>query len=310
MYTSYALVKFIDSRDSELSFRDFRIRQLSSVGDREDVRALFPGAPIYGTEWLYERTYDDSEVRRGAYGFGRIPGDLEDTLLLLRLFKPGNIVFIKHSIRDPTGALSIQFPQRIAGDMATTSFYKFSQAECDPWETFKSELFTTPSWTSRWFTTACRVFLYGGAKEFNPEWDEVDRIVDYMIALEATLVPEHGFGIGQRLRRRAVSLLGLRGDAANGANRVLRDLYEVRSTLVHGASLNDRHKKALQQMDLFESLIRQILTAGLRQIPPDENRRTQRLVDWYDVPLMALMSELFRLIKAIARAFVNRARQP
>ena len=306
MYTAYALVKFIDSNDSELRFRDFRMRSLSSIGDREGAEALFPGARIYGTEWLYERVYRDSEVTRGAYGFGRIPGDLEDTLLLLRLFRPGNIIFTRHSIRDPSGELAIQFPQRMAADFATTSFFSFSQAECNFWEQFKSELTASQSWSSQWFATARRFFLYGGAKEFNPEWDEVDRVVDYMIALEATLVPERGFGIGQRLRNRAVSLLSFRDDAAKATNRVLGDFYQVRSTLVHGSPLGDRHKKTLQQMGQFEVLARQILVAALRRLPPDEDGRKQLLARWYDVPLTVLVREMLQIVKLIWRAVVKR----
>jgi hypothetical protein len=258
---------------------------------------LFPGTRIYGTEWLYERTYQDSEVGTGVVGFGRIPDDLADTLLLLRLFRPGDIIFTRHSIRDPSGQLSIQFPQRIAADITTTSFFRFSQTDCDSWDAFKSELTTSQSWSSQWFATARRFFLYGGAKEFNLEWNEVDRVVDYMIALEATLVPEHGFGIGQRLRNRAVSLLGLRDSAARDASRVLRDFYNVRSTLVHGSPLGDRHRNSLQQMSEFELLVRRILVAALRQIPPDEDSRKQRLVGWYDVPLTALVDEMLRLLK-------------
>lgn len=306
MYTAYALVKFIDSNDSELRFQDFRLRQISSRGDIQDTTTLFPGSRIYGTEWLYERTYQDSEVGTGVAGFGRIPGDLEDTLLLLRLFRPGDIVFTKHSIREPSGQLSIQFPQRIAADITTTSFFRFSQTECDSWDAFKSELTASQSWLSQWFAIARRFFLYGGAKEFNPDWGEVDRIVDYMIALEATLVPEHGFGIGQRLRNRAVSLLGLRDSVAKDASRVLRDFYNVRSTLVHGSPLGDRLRKTLQQMSEFELLVRRILVAALRQIPPDEDSRKQRLVGWYDVPLTALVDEMLRLLKQAWRVVRTR----
>ena len=79
MYTAYALTKFIDSNDSDLRFPDFRIRLLSSVGDVTDAQQYFPGTRIYLGKWLYERNYQDSEVSRGRYGFGRIPGDLEDT---------------------------------------------------------------------------------------------------------------------------------------------------------------------------------------------------------------------------------------
>lgn len=297
VYTAYALVKFIHSNDSDLRFRDFRLRQLSSRGDISDAMVLFPGVRIHGTEWLYERIYQDSEVARGVVGFGRIPGDIEDTLFLLRLFRPGDVIFTRHSIRDAAGQLSFQFPQRIAADISTTSFYTLGQAECHSWDTFKSDLIASPSWPSRWFETARRFFLYGGAKEFNREWDEVDRVVDYMVALEATLVPEHGFGIGQRLRRRAISLLELRDDAARTANSVLSDFYAVRSTLVHGSTLGDRGRNALQRMPQFELLVRQVLVAALRRIPPDEDGRRQRLAGWYDVPLTALMSEMLKLLK-------------
>jgi len=305
VYSAYALVKFIHSNDSELRFRDFRLRQLSSVGDIHDTMTLFPGVRIYGTEWLYERTYQDSEVGRGAVGFGRIPGDLEDTLFLLRLFRPGDILFTRHSIRDPSGHLSTQFPQRIGADIATTSFYSFSQPECDSWDSFKSELIASQSWASQWFETARRFFLYGGAKEFNREWNEVDRVVDYMIALEATLVPEHGFGIGQRLRKRAISLLELRDDAARIVNRVLRDFYAVRSTLVHGSALGDKHRDTLEQMNQFEVLVRQILVAALRRIPPDEDSRKQCLAGWYEVPLTALVTEMLRLLKQTWRVILR-----
>jgi len=305
VYTAYGLMKFIDSNDSELHFRDFQIRRVSSVGNRHDAQVVFPGTRIYGDEWVYERSYQNSQVSRGAYGFGRIPGDLEDTLLLLRLFKPGDVILTGHSVRNPSGELSIQFPQRITVDITTSSFFKFSQAECALWDSFASALTGCQSWCSQWFATARRFFLYGGAKEFNRAWNEVDRIVDYMIALEATLVPESGFGIGQRLRKRAVSLLGLEGDAAKGTNRVLRDFYRVRSALVHGSPLGDE-QKTLDQMGEFESLVRQILVAALRQVPPDDERRRQRLAAWYDVPDTALVDEAHRIFRAISNVDAKR----
>lgn len=300
MYTAYGLIKYINSNDSELRFRNFRIWRIDSVGDRSTAQAQFPGSRIYGSEWVYERNYQASEVARGSYGFGRIPNDLQDTLLLLRLFRPGDVVVTRHSVREPTGKLSTQYPQRISADITTSSFFKFSQAECDSWDAFASELTVCESWRSQWFGTARRFFLYGGAKEFNAQWGEVDRVVDYMVALEATLVPERGFGIGQRLRKRALSALGLQGDGAKDTNRLLRDFYGVRSALVHGSAMGDGHKKTLQQMTQFELLVRQILVAALRQVPPEEDSRRQRLAEWYDVPETTLMEEAVRLFKEIS----------
>lgn len=295
MYAAYALIKHINSNDPELRFRDFRIWEIRSTGDRLDAQVLFPSVRIYGSEWVYERNYQDSEVSRAAYGFGRIPNDLEDTLLVLRLFRPGDIIFTRYSVREPNGELSTQFPQRIAADISAASFFTFGQADCNEWDNFASELTSRQSWRSQWFETARRFFLYGGAKEFNFGWNEVDRVVDYMIALEATLAPEQGFGIGQRLRKRAVSLLGLEGDAARDANRILRDFYGVRSAIVHGSPINDEGKKTLQQMPQFELLVRQILVAALRQVPPDEDSRRQSLAGLYDVPDTALIDEVLRL---------------
>jgi hypothetical protein len=306
VYTAYALVKFIDSGDSELRFRDFRIRRLSSKGEIEDASRLFPGARIYGTEWLYERVYQDSEVEKGAYGFGRIPGDVEDTLLLLRLFRPGDVIFTKHSIREPSGEISVQYPQRISAEITTTSFFKFGQAECDEWDKFKSELMAGQSWQSAWFAIARRFFLYGGAKEFNVAWRDVDRVVDYMVALEATLVPERGFGIGQRLRKRAASLLALKGGPGKRVERVLADFYGIRSTLVHGSPVAGRDEKILAQMGQFELVVREILVAALRRLPPDEDSRKLVLAGWYDVPLTVLLREMRRLLKEIGRAVVCR----
>jgi hypothetical protein len=306
MYTAYALMKHIRSSSTTLRFRNFQIRQLGSVGDRQAAQALFRGVNIYGTEWLYERNYDDAEVGGGASGFGRIPNDVEDTVLLLRLFRPGDIIVTRHSVRDSHGQLSTQYPLRTTADITTTSFFKFSQAECPAWDDFALELAGYQTWRSPWFRTARRFFLYGGAKEFNLAWNEVDRIVDYMVAIEATLVPEQGFGIGQRLRKRALAILDFQGDTATDTNRLLRDFYKVRSALVHGSEIGDEHKEILRRMPQFEALVRQILVAALRQVPPEEDSRKQRLARWYDVPETALADEALRLAKLISSAELTR----
>ena len=147
-------------------------------------------------DWVYEKSYTSLPPVRGAApsGFGGIPEDTEDSLLLLRLFKGGDISFAQIAVRDQTGGLSSQYSHRVISDLAFTTFpYRLSQVECPKWGVFAHGLRRSPAWRSSWFAVARRNFLYGGAKEFNCyterqtgiEINEVDRIVDYMIALEA-----------------------------------------------------------------------------------------------------------------------------
>jgi hypothetical protein len=98
------------------------------------------------------------------------------------------------------------------------------------------QLVRTPAADSTWFSVAKRYFLYGGAKEFNPYIGELDRIVDYAIALEAVLMFEHDF-INRLIKRRAGALLKLSAEQSERASRLLRDFYGYRSTIAHGDPL-------------------------------------------------------------------------
>jgi len=143
-------------------------------------------------------------------GYGRIPFDVEDTLLLLRLFKPGDITFSQVGISNPNGTFADLMPYRAMASFPSTSEYRLAQDEVAAWETLARELKACDAWNSVWFTAARKFFLYGAAKELSVERGEVDRIVDFMTALEASLVPENDF-VGRRLRDRAAALLGNNG---------------------------------------------------------------------------------------------------
>src|SRR5439155_24418854 len=155
-----------------------------------------------------------------AYGYGRIPVDVENTLLLLRLYRPGDLSFVEMRIEKPDRTLAVQSPYGAMGDITSSMFYEFASNDVAAWEPFATELRNTAAWDSTWFKRSRRFFLYGGSKECNVEWDEIDRIVDYMIALEAALVPERLF-VGRCLRERSARLIGQ--DNVD-TERFLRDL--------------------------------------------------------------------------------------
>jgi hypothetical protein len=92
-----------------------------------------------------------------------------------------------------------------------------------------------PAANTAWFKTARRFFLYGGAKELNPQPHivDLDRIVDYATALEAVLT--HGAGeTGSVLRRRACALLGVPPKHAVELSKLLSSFYGFRSAITHG----------------------------------------------------------------------------
>src|SRR6266849_122520 len=102
MYICYVIIENFHSDEYELIFDDFRLWTLRP-GDFDGLarlKSLFPSIRLDFTYWVYERSYPDN-LQRDAMGYGRIPFDVEDTLLLLRLFKTGDITFSLTGISNP-----------------------------------------------------------------------------------------------------------------------------------------------------------------------------------------------------------------
>jgi hypothetical protein len=151
------------------------------------------------------------------------------------------------------------------------------------WQDFAAGIRGSKSWSSAWFAAARRFFLSGGAKRFDPRWDEVDRIVDYATAVEATLVPERDYNT-RRISRRAAALpeRSNSGEAESIVSFVKR-FYEIRSQIVHGSGLGDGNREWLTaNFKQVEIRVRQILTAAVRALPPEENNRRTFLSRLYD----------------------------
>jgi hypothetical protein len=258
----------------EVRFTNFRIWQIRQFQtDLDQARGIFPNA-TFG-DCLYERQYSDFQPP--AVGFGTIPEDVEDTLLLLRLYKPGDIAFVEVKVRRPDSTFGTQERYGATGDITSSLFYDFRLDSAAQWETFANQLRGSDGWNSDWFNIARHFFLYGGTKGFSVEWNEVDRIMYYMIALEAALVPEKRF-VGSCLRKRALKLIA--GD--DSTLRLLRDLYDIRSTLAHGSQLGARQKGSLTANRIeIESVTRRVLAAAVRTIPAEKAARKNYLTSIY-----------------------------
>lgn len=149
--------------------------------------------------------------------------------------------------------------------------YLIESEECTTFDSFASEILSLPNWSSVWFKTARRFFLYGGGKEYNPRHDLVDRIVDYITALETILVPEKDF-VGRRLRERATVLLEKHDDIAD-VKDLLNKFYAVRSTVVHGGDISPFKSGILNRNLDFENIVRKIFVEALRVFPTGDDRK-------------------------------------
>jgi hypothetical protein len=142
---------------------------------------------------------------------------------------------------------------------------------------------SSPAWKAAWFLIARRFFLYGGNKEFNPKIGEVDRIVDYVTALEAVLTPEHDF-LGKRISRRAAALLTSDATEQSGWSQLVKELYNVRSTIVHGSELSTSTIDWLvTHRNDIESLVRGVLVSSVKTVPPDDKSRRTFLSSLFDI---------------------------
>ncbi|GEM_PF-933133 len=275
----------------ELRFADFSVEHLAQGRSHrfECARKVFTGA-MYG-DCIIERVYKTIPPLPKDYsGFGKITLAPEELLLLLRLYRPGDLVFVAVSIEKKQQRELRQFslkPYRVISGVGgdSTRQFRLDQADVPIWDIFAMELQSTSSWTSNWFQVARRCFLYGSSDEFNPNFpSEVDRVALYFAALEASLVPESDF-VSRRLRERASSLLEFEGESAVETKSLLSRLYAIRSTLVHGSPLSDDQMLILQDRELwwkFETLVRDLLVAALRKVPSDEASRRSYLASLYD----------------------------
>lgn len=284
MFRALVLVRNIDqSSDHRLDFGEFTIEQ---IGPRfKELREVFSSADVNRDDWILEKVYTLLPAGPPGSPVGGIPNDIEDILLLLRLYKVGDISFVKQAIILPNGNTLVQFPYRAMNDLNSYALRQFTitAGECESWQAFAVEIKASRSWTSDWFMAARRFFLSGGAKPFNPSWDEVDRILDYATALESTLVPEKDYNT-RRISNRAAILISPASPAdIEQIGTFLKRVYEIRSRLAHGDRLGDDNRKWLvENGDLVESRVREVLRTAVEQLPPDEGARRVALAALYD----------------------------
>ncbi len=190
----------------------------------------------------------------------------------------------------------------------STLRFEAKSEECRSWKAFAAGIRESQSWSSDWFAAARRFFLSGGAKQFSPKWDDVDRVVDYATALESTLVPERDYNT-RRISRRASALIAPDSPAeADAIGGLVKRLYDIRSRIVHGSRLGDQNREWLfQNWGEVELRVRQVLATAVQRLPPGEEDRRVALAGLYDPTDEDRGSVAFQKFTEIKTAGVRRA---
>src|SRR5579864_1391261 len=269
MFKAFVLVRNVESGAERLDFGEFTIDR---VGLRfEELREVFSSVDVNQDDWVLEKSYTHLPPGPPGSPVGGIPNDIEDILLLLRLYRVGDIAFIKQAIVPPSGTALVQFPYRAINDLNSYSSQRFEveSKECQSWKAFADTIRESQSWSSDWFGAARRFFLSGGAKQFNPKWDDVDRIVDYATALESTLVPEKDYNTRRISRRAAALIVPEDPEETKVIVRFIKRFYEIRSRIAHGSRLGDENREWLvDNCREVELRVRQVLVTAVRTLPP------------------------------------------
>jgi Apea-like HEPN len=284
MFRAVVLVRNLLSTVAGLDFGEFTIER---VGIRfMTVREVFSSRDVNQDDWILQKSYTHLPAGPLGSAVGGIPNDIEDVLLLLRLFKPGDISFVKLAIVLPNGTTQVQSPYRAMNDLnsySSSGHFEAAPEECEAWRAFADGIRQSQSWGSGWFAAARRFFLSGGAKQWNPKWDDADRILDYTAALEATLVPE-GDLVKRRFINRSAQLMTLSNPAQRDGNLpLMSELYDIRSQIAHGNQLGEGNREWLSENHKeIELAVRQVLRASVQQLPPEEKARRISLAPLYD----------------------------
>jgi hypothetical protein len=289
----------------KIQLSDFSVEYLAQGGPQRlrYVRQFFPEA-VFG-ECFIEREYQSiPPLARDYVGFGAVPEEPEDLLSSLRLYRAGDLAFVGVSIEKTGHGPAFLYPYRVISNLATESTrqFTFNREDVQRWEAFDLTLRSSPSWRAGWFKVARRAFLYGSSDEFNPNHQGThDRVSYFFAALEASLVPRSDLII-RCLKERSIALLDLKGDEVATTKKLLNEFYGIRSTLVHGSPLSTRQVSLLQDRDRwweFEQLVRNLLVAAVKKVPPDDVSRRAYLSGLYELDDAARADEVVRNFNAI-----------
>ena len=283
-YKVYLSISNFETRAKELIFDDFKIISIEQGSEAKEWRQILGGKGIPSNILIKEfpnyimKKEDDS-------GFDEIYRSMDELLLVFRLYKVGDIMFDHFLIKD----LDSKEKYSSLYDFAMSSVYKyeFEQNEILKFNTFRKSIKEKKGYNNIFYKFSLKYFISGGNKRFAYRIENLERIIDYIIALEALfLIDGNRYFLRRTISKRISNFLKI-----DNTSEIIKYMYDERSRIVHGDYINlskskkeEKVKKLKCYMPLFENLLREIFIKIFDYTFSSREKLIKFMKELYDIP--------------------------
>lgn len=290
--------------------KGLKIRRISNMEKSEylgeipfGMELLTPldGSDIFSVNYVLEATYISG--KGDPINTSSCRERFEDIVTALRLFKSGSVDFNVLRMApiswQPLSGISYGSKGRYRSPFGQK--YTLVKSEMKQfkriWKRYKR--FRTERAKLR-----SNKYLDIALRRFNLGIEEPDfenKMIDYLISLEALYLPERG-ELTYRLSNRVAALLGTRKKEAEGIRKIVAKAYDLRSGIVHGEKVRPIkiERKTIQPND-FASKVEEYLRKSIRLfiVLSKTYKRQDRIIEELDKSLfnIKLRNKLHRLTK-------------
>ncbi len=272
--------------DSDLlDFGDYTIKKLESRQEAAEWRSKLSTKMV--PEYILIKDYMDYVVKEDDIsGFDNIMNSIMNLLLTFRLFKFGDIFFNDMLIKN----LETGEGFHNTYDMHNTSTFRYVLKKQDGGRfiEFRKKILPKIRLRNKYLNYSLGRFMDGTNKYFFYRKEALQRIVDYVMALESLFLLDHDHWF---LRRRLAKRISTFLDEERYGS-VVKKMYDERSNIVHGNYIDiDKSgeekllKRLEENMIHFECIMRLVFNKMLdiQFTSIDELRKYMK--DLYDLPL-------------------------
>jgi hypothetical protein len=302
-YILYSSISNFETQSQELDFGDFKIISLKQGSDavvewREKLRCKRVPKNILIKEFPnYKMQEDDFS------GYDRIHGSLYDLLVIFRLYKVGDIMFDDVLLEGLESNELISLPKF----SAKTSFftYDFIQDEIENFNDFRNNKNIEVGFKNKYYQFPLDYLMSGCNKAFHYSIMHLERVVDYVVALESLFLIDNKMNFLRRTISERISRF-LEDDDVRG---IVKFMYDERSNIVHGNNIglseNDETKKMNKiriHMPGFEILMRKVFRKLIDLNFSNKKEIVSFMEKLYDVPSESL--KIMHLAKLKAEKYL------
>jgi len=298
------LVYNLKTQNKDLDFRDFKIISVKQGPESAKWKRKL-GCKVVPENILIKEFPNYKMQDDDVSGFARIIDSIKDLLLVFRLFRVGDILFSDLLIKDMERKESFYDPY----SSARPSFFKYDlgQDDIENFNNFRDKITNKVGYGNKFYEFSLNHFVSGINKSFFYRIENLERIVDYVVALESLFLIDNKLYFLRRTMAERISRL-LKDDSVK---KIVKYMYDERSNIVHGNSIDlaknkwlKKREKIKAHMQGFEELMRKVFVRLFDHNFSEKEEMVKFMAQLYDVPPHIL--KIMQLAKGKAdKAFRN-----